>query len=320
MATSRVAPAAADLLLAIAANLEAGATLGETLRLVARAGPASAQLARRIDDALRGGSLAAALRGAAIVGADDAAIVALGEEVGRVPAALRWAAGRAQLGAERRRAVRSAVSGPLVLAALGLLADSLPQLVLGAFRWGPALRPLALLALGLAIAWVAVPRLGAALHQLAARSPRVDALLRVGDEARLAALVALFAESKTLGLAPRAARLVVQPARAAALEAIAADPLAPVAALSESLALALQVGLSVGDLPARAAALATTLEATWTARLRATARALAFGVLAIVAVQGVHKLLSSPLPGLGGELGTSPEMRELEKELDQLLK
>ncbi len=107
---------------------------------------------------------------------------------------------------------------------------------------------------------------------------------------------------------------IVAPSTAAALDSVAKDPFAPVPLFSESFALALSVGARVGDLPARMAKWQAAAAERLTARLRAAARIVAYLILVIVVVQSAVKLMSGPLPGLGDV--NSPEMRELEHELD----
>jgi hypothetical protein len=85
---------------------------------------------------------------------------------------------------------------------------------------------------------------------------------------------------------------------------------------SESFGLALVTGARMRDLPARFASLHRQAAQTLTSRLRTIARGLAYAVVAIVFLHGALRLLSSPLPGLGGNLGDSPELRELERELE----
>jgi hypothetical protein len=131
----------------------------------------------------------------------------------------------------------------------------------------------------------------------------------------MAGLIARFAEPNQLALAPRAARAAGAQLQVDALAAVAADPAAAVPTFSEPFALALQVGLRAGDLPERLAAFHRAAEAEWTARLRTIARVFAFTLLAIVALHGVAKLVTTPL---GGNLGESPEIKELEKELENL--
>jgi hypothetical protein len=294
---TRAAPSGSDFLLALAAGCERGVSVNETLALIARAGPASARLARRLSEELRGGSLAAALTAVGLIATDEQPILALAEEHARLGAALRWAARQQKESGERRQTIRNAVIGPLVLAMAGLAAEPLPQLILGNATLWTALRPA--LALGAAVTL--------ALFLLS----RVK--IRDG-EAEAAGLISLFADAGSLALAPRAARAISAP-WADALAAVAADPRASVPMFSEPFALALQVGIGAADLPARFAAVHDEAEKKSTSRLRAIARVLAFVVLGMVALHGAVKLLSSPLPGVGGDLNL-PELKELEQELE----
>lgn len=322
MESSRGQPEAADLLEAIAASLETGLALPEALRRIGRAGPASARAARQISDAVRGASLPLALHKLAWIPREALPVLEHGEAVGRLPSALRWAATRAWRRRDRRRALASALLGPLALAMLGLLAESLPAAFLGSLGWWPLLRPVATLAGATAILLLGGPRLvdrlPAGLRSHARRVPFVERLVRLADEAELAGLVAALADGQQLGAAPAAARFLPLGESATALASVAADASAPIPTLSEPVALALATGLVAGDLPSRFSALHQELDARLTQRLRLLVRVAAFAVLAVVAIQGVRKLTSGPLPGLGGDLGNLPEMKELEHELELL--
>jgi type II secretory pathway component PulF len=322
MSRTRTPPTTADLLETLAASCEAGLASGETLALIARAGPASARVARQLSEGLRSGTLTAALGTSKLLAQEEQPVVALGEEVGRLPSSLRWAVERNRARSERRRAIRGAVIGPLLFAMLTLLAEPLPAVVLSAGTFWTALRPVILLAASATVAFLVLPRIFArAIRSQRAQAllspvPLVGSLMRLETEASAAALIAAFSDSHDLALAPRAVRAVGAGAYADALAVAAADPLASVPTFSEPFALALEVGLRAGDLPTRLAAVHRAAQETLTVRLRATARVLAFTVLAFVALHGVLKLLSTPLPGLGRDLGGSPELRELERELE----
>jgi hypothetical protein len=283
--------------LALAAGCERGVSVNETLALIARAGPASARLARRLSEALRGGSLPAALAAVELIAPHEQPTLALAEEHNRMPAALRWAARQRQESGDRRRTIRNAVVGPLVLAMAGLAAEPLPQLILGNATIWTALRPALALGAAATIALFLLSR------------------VKIRDvEAEAAGLLSLFADAGSLALLPRAARAISAP-WADALAAVAADPRASVPMFSEPFALALQVGIGAGDLPARFALVHDEAEKKFTSRIRGVARVLAFVVLGMVALHGAVKLLSSPLPGLGGDLNV-PDLKELEQELE----
>lgn len=299
---ARNPPSAADLLEALAAGFSAGATLDETLSLIARAGPASARQARVLSERLRAGSLAEALSSTRLIAREEAAVMALAGEVGRLPRALAWAAERARLGDARRRAIRRAVLGPFVFIALSLAAEKLmPVIVGGASTW-TFLRSLVVWSALAAVAVMIFPALVAKI------------LGRRGAEATAAGLVALFAEANQLGAAPQAARGMGAQIHADALTAVAADPGASVPVFSEPFALALQVGIRAADLPQRLEALRKKLDGDLTARLRSVARLAVFALLAGVALHGLIALFSTPLPGLGN----SPELKDLERELENL--
>ena len=87
---SRPPPLSEDLLEALAATLEAGTNPNETMAIIARAGPASARMARRLSEELRGNTLTAALAKLELLSKDEQPVVAVGEEAGRLPSALRW--------------------------------------------------------------------------------------------------------------------------------------------------------------------------------------------------------------------------------------
>lgn len=299
---SRGVPSTTDFLLALAAGFEQGAPLVDTLALIARAGPASAKMARRLSEELRHGSFAKALKAVELI--DDEGLVALAEECGKLPPALRYVSRQRRFLVERRRSVRNAVVGPLVLALAGLAAEPLPQLALGAASvWTLVWPPLLLLGLA------------ALAHRLLPRVPLRGSLATLDGEASAAAMISIFAEGNQLGLAPRAARAAGLQPWADALAVAAADPKASVPTFSEPFALALQVGLGAADLPSRFATIYQESQTTLTSRLRTFARVTAFSLLAVVALHGAWKLFSSPLPGLGGDLN-SPELKDLERELE----
>jgi type II secretory pathway component PulF len=322
MSGARTPPRKDDVLEALAATFEAGLAPTEALATIARAGPASARLARLLSERLQRGTLAEALAFLKLIRRNEQAVIALGEELGHLPLALRWAIERSRIRRERVRAIAGAVIGPLLFAIFTGLAEQLPALVVGGSSWRSAFGSV-LIVIGLAAAaLVALPRLPVPpallgrVRTFAGRVPGIGSLIRLADEATAAALIAAFGDARSLAVAPRAARAVAPQAYAEALTAAAADPLASVAMFSEPFALALAVGVRAGDLPSRFAAFHRRAAAILTARLRATARVLAFAIVFVVALQGVLRLLSTPLPGLGGELGNSPEMRELERELE----
>ena len=312
MSATRTPPTRDELLAALASALASGASPPAALAWLAGAGPASARVARQLEEGLKSGSLSSALTSAGLVAADEAAVVAAGD----ASAALAWTVDWRRIRAERRRAIRGAVIGPLAFAALTLLAEPLPSLVMGAGLFGGALRATLLLAAATAALWFGVPRLLVRRRAWFARVPFVGALLRLDEEDAAAALVAAFAARDNLGAAPSVARAIAAPF-AESLIAAAADPSLRAPSLSESFALALSVGARQGELPARMAAFHADRARTLTARLRRVARVVAFAVAAAVAVQATSHLLSGPLPGLGGNVDT-PEMRELERELDSI--
>lgn len=327
---TRSPPTHADVLEALAASLGAGLSVGDACRVIARAGPASAQLARQIDDGARATPLPAVLASLGLIAEDAKAVLTFANTAGRLPAGLRWVAARAAARQRRGRALLGAIAGPLVFAALGLLLEPLPQLFLGgAFPWRSALRPTALLlgttALAITLVWRYGSRVIAGVRTPGARVPFVGALFRLDAEADAAALIAEFADAEGLGAVQGAAPLVLAADWAQALAAIAADPTAPVTTMSETMALAIGAGQTARDLPSRFLAIARALEERLTARLRTTVRLAAFAVLAAIAVHGVQRLLATPLPGLNGDLGNlplgnTPEMKELERELDNMLR
>lgn len=321
MARERAAPATYELLEALAANLET-ATAPEALAVIARAGPASARLARTIEEQLRVGSMAKALSAAGLISRDEEALITVGEEAARLPAALRCLVERGRVAVERRRVVRNVVIAPLSLAAMSILAEQLPAMVLGGGSLVHAFGTVALLAAATAGLLLGLPRLwshaiwGARLRDVVAKIPFMRALARGDAEERAAAVVAAFADKGDLGRAPLAARAIVPAPFAEALALVAANPFAPITMFSESFGLALATGARTGDLSARLAALHQVAARATTARLRSIARVAAYAVVLVVFLHSAAQLLSTPIPGLGGDLGNSPEMRELEKELD----
>ncbi len=218
----------------------------------------------------------------------------------------------------------AAVIGPLTFAALTMLSGPLPAVVMGTGSFARAIVDVILLGAVAAGALVGLPRLlahpslGARIHAVGMSLPLVGALFRQEAEDRAAALIAAFAEPADLALAARVARFAVPPPYAQALESAAADPFASVVAFSESFGLALAVGGRAGDLPARIGAFHQAAARALTARLRGVARTLAFAVVMVVVAQSVFKLLSTSIPGVGGDLGSSSEMRELERELNSI--
>ncbi len=325
MAVHRAPPKADELLEALAAALAAGLSNRDALSLLAATGPASAASARRIEEQLKDGSLAKALTAAGLVAPDEAAVVAVGESEGRLAAALNWAVKRARTRRERRRAIVGGVIGPMAFAALTLLSTPLPSLAMGggAASLAGAVKSTLELLFGAAAAlwgipWLfAHPKLGPTARSVAARLPFGGSLLRLAGETEAAAIVASFADATQLGAAPAAARAIVPAPYADALAAAAADPQLRAVAFSESFGLALAVGARTGELRARLAAFHDDGQRRLTARLRNMARVVSYVVAVAVAAQGALKLLSTPLGGVDlGGVGNSPEMRELERELD----
>jgi hypothetical protein len=313
-----------ELLRALEAGFRAGLPVGETLAMIARAGPSAARTARRIDEALRAGDLAGALSRVLQLPAEAREMIALGEELGRLPDALAWVCACGSERVERARAVRAVVVAPIVIFVLTILSEPLPAVVLGSGSFWPTLR-----GLGIGLAVVAAMLAGLRwmvrrspfaerLRAILGRTPFVSSWMRLGDEALLAAILARFAEPATLGVAPRAARAVAIPAHAQALEMAATDPLTALPGLSEPLALVLATGLRTGELPARAAAVHAASEAKLRARLCSAARLSAWGLVVAAGVHAGVRLMSMQLPGLGGDLGNLPEMRELQRELDSM--
>ena len=317
-----LAPAVEDLLEALAATLAATASTTEALAVVGRAGPASARRARALQNRLRSGTLATALAAEGLVTPSEEAVVRVGEEAARLPAALRWVAEQRRSGRERQRAIRGVVVGPLALALVTLLTEPLPAVVMGAGSFGPAIASSSLLLAATALLLLGVPRLleharaGARIRAWAAAVPLVRGLVDRETEARAASIVAAFADERALALAPTAARAVVAPPFAAALTQAATDPFAPVTTFSESFGLALVAGAQLGDLPSRFTRFAAAAARAMTGRLVAIARVAAYATVLAVFLHAALRLLATPLPGMGGDFGSSPELRELERELD----
>lgn len=324
MDTHRSAPRHEDVLEAFASALEAGLTPADALALIARAGPTSARLAGTIKEALRGGSVASALAAARLLAADEKAVITVGEEVARVASALRWAVDRERIRRDRRRALLATIIGPLTFAALTMLTEPLPAVVMGTGSFARAIGGVILLVATAAAALVGLPRLlahpslGPRIRAIGMALPLVGPLLRQEAEDRAAAVIAAFADPGDLALAARVARLVVPPLFADALATAAADPFASVIGFSESFGLALVVGGRAADLPARIGAFHQTAARALTARLRSVARTLAWVVVLVVVAHSAAQLLSTSIPGLGGDLKSSPEMRELERELNSI--
>jgi hypothetical protein len=322
MPPAQLAPAAEDLLEALAATLETTGSPVEALELVTRAGPSSARRARSIRNRLRDGTLATALAAEGLLTSEQRELVNLGEESARLPAALRWVVERRRVSRERQRAIRGVAMGPLALAIMTLLTEPLPAVVMGAGSFGHAIFSASLLLAATAALLLGIPRLlahqtiGARVRALAAAVPLVRALVRLETEERAASIVAAFANARELALAPLAARVVVPQPYVAALAHAATDPFAPLTTLSESFGLALVAGVQCGDLPARFAAFAAAAARATTARLLAIARVAAYAVVLAVFLHAALQLLAGPLPGMGGGLGNSPELRELERELE----
>jgi hypothetical protein len=318
MFLSRTPPSTEDLLEALAATLELGVAPIEALALVARAGPASARVARQLSEALRTQTLTVALTVQKLLAPEERALVAFAEETARLPSALRWVVERRRIRSERHRVLVGSTVGPLLFTVLTLVAEQVPAVFLGTSSFWGTLRTIVLV--GASVACVVLgltraPRLPRARLALS-RVPLLSSLLQLDDEAATDALITVFADRNDLALTLPATRALYAGPYAEALAAVAADPLGSVPTFSEPFALALRVGLRVGDLPARLAAFHRAAQAKLTARLRVLARVLAYTVLSVVVLHGLLKFLSSPLPGIGGDLGNSPEMRELERELE----
>jgi type II secretory pathway component PulF len=324
MGSKRSSPQNEDVLEAFASALEAGLTAAEALAVIARAGPTSARLARTIEASLAQGGVANALHATRLLGGDGKAVISVGEEVARLAPALRWAVDRERIARQRRRAILAAIIGPLSFAALTMLSGPLPAVVMGTGSFARAIGEVILLGVVAAGALVGLPRLfehpalGARIRAAGMSLPLVGALFRQEAEDRAAGVVAAFADPADLALAARVGRFVVPPPYADALATAAADPFASVVAFSESFGLALAVGGRTGDLPARIGAFHQAAARALTARLRGVARTLAYAVVLVVVAQSVGKLLSTSIPGLGGDLGSSSEMRDLEKELNSI--
>lgn len=323
MASTRAPARSHELLLGLAAQLDAGVTPSAALAGLAAAGPAAARTARRIEEHLAGHTLASALAEVGLVDAQEAAVLAIGEEHSGFARALSWALERRAMRRTRRRALLGAVLGPLAFIALSLLSEPLPQIAIGGLSWWVALRAPILRIAGGAFALFALPwilvraGLGPGVRELGARVPLARALLHHDNEHRLAAMIAAFAEPRGLGAAVSAAPVVVPARLAEGLVAAAADPQLRSTIYSEALELVLIVGARVGDLPNRAHAYYLAEHARLTARLRLLARIVAFGAAAIVAIHGALSLLSTPI-GLGAGTSSTPEMKELERELENL--
>jgi hypothetical protein len=302
----------------LAATLESGVAPTEALALVARAGPASARVARQLSEALRTQTLTVALTAEKLLAPEERALVAFAEETARLPSALRWVVERRRIKSERHRVLVGSTVGPLLFALLTLLAEPLPAVFLGTGSFGGVVRTIVLVGASGAFAFVALTR---ALRMPPARRalsrvPVLSSLLQLDDEAATAALIIAFADANDLALAPRATRAFHAGPYAEALAAAAVDPHGSVPTFSETFALALRVGLRVGDLPARLAVFHRTAQAKLTTRLRGLARVLAYSLLSLVVLHGLIKFLSTQLPGMGGSPGNTPEMQELERELD----
>ena len=319
---ARAAPAVEDVLEALAATLAATASAHEALAVVGRAGASSARLTRALQNRLRGGTLAAALTAEQLVSESEAAIVRVAEEAARLPAALRWIAARRRAGRERQRAIRAAVVAPLALTLVTLLTEPLPAVVVGAGSFGPAIASAGLVLAVTAALLLGAPRLlahvrlGARIRAWAAVVPLVRGLVQLETEERASSIVAAFADDRALALAPMVARAVVAPSYATALTQAATDPFAPVTTFSESFGLALVAGAQAGDLPARFARYADAAARATTSRLVAVARVAAYALVLAVFLHAALRLVAAPLPGLGGDIANSPELRELEREIE----
>ncbi|HWE28941.1 MAG TPA: type II secretion system F family protein [Polyangia bacterium] len=322
MARSAPAPAVEDVLEALAATLASTASTSEALAVVGRAGPTSARLTRALQNRLRGGTLAAALTAEQLVSEREAAIVRAGEDAARLPAALRWIAAQRRTSRARQRAIRGAVVAPLALALVTLLTEPLPAVVVGAGSFGPAIVSTSLLIAATAALLFGGPRLlahvrvGARIRAAAAAVPLARGLVRMETEERASSIVAAFADDRALALAPTVARAVLAPPYVAALTQAATDPFAPITTFSESFGLALVAGAQAGDLPARFSRHADAAARVTTGRLVAGARVAAYALVLAVFLHAALRLLAAPLPGLGGDIGNSPELRELEREIE----
>jgi len=318
-------PSTAQLLSALAAATAAGLTPSEACSTIARAGPASARLARRLDEAMQGKGLTAALGVVVGLDAEERLVLALGEEAGELGAALRWASERRAARRARFVALRGVVIAPLLITVTTVLTEPLPAVALGTGSMWPTVRAL-LWACGATLAaWLIVrrlltlPRVAAGVRALGRAIPLWSRLVRIDDEARCAALVATFARDGSLGVAPRAARALLPAAQAHALERADAEPLAALSSLSEPLALALAVGQRTRALADRLAEFRRDAEARVTARLKLLVQLVAWSAVLITALHAGRQLMTMQLPGLGGDLGglgNMPELKELERELD----
>jgi hypothetical protein len=291
----RAPPSSEDLLDAIGAAIGAGASTADALKLIASAGPASARAARLVEERLAGG-LASALAGAKLLAPDEEPLVQLGERESCVASALSFTVARRRQRRARRRAAWGAVAGPLVFAALTLLFDPLPQIMMGTGSIGGALRNLGWLAAVTAAVMLGLPRIlrVVKIRALADQLPFARTLSQLERESGAALLAASFARPTELGPAAADAR-----------------------ALSESFALACASGARAGDLPSRLRALHDHTEQTFLVRLRVVLRAIAFAAAAVLAARSATKLFSMPI---GGDLQNSPELQDLDRQLNEMMK
>lgn len=322
---TRVSPTKTEFLDALAGALGASTSAAQALGLVSAAGPESARTARRITDELTRSSLARALSTVGLLAPDEVSAAELAERAGRLDAALAWVIERERGRHARRRALRDAIMSPLSLAALMLITEPIPAMIMGGGSIRPAVLNTLLLLGGAAFVVVGAPwmfshpSLGAKLRSALAKIPFVGDWVRHDAEDATAAVLASFSRDEDLGCSIDVAALVVHAPFDHALTRADAQSLPRAPSFSEAFGLALAVGVRARDLPRRFAKFHQRARQQLTARLAMVARLFAFAVAGAVAVHGVTQMLTGSLPGIGGDLGNSAEMKQLERELDSIL-
>jgi type II secretory pathway component PulF len=324
-----------ELLEALADCLAAGVATPAALEVLEGGGRSGRDLARALAAASESGELADAIARAMRVSDEEAVLLIEAERRGRLPAALALCAARRREARALRRQLAQAAATPLLLALLTVLLAPLPRLILGGGYAGAALRGaaavLAVAGVGLLLLpWLfAHPRHGAGLRARLARIPLLGRLVRLDAEAGFAGALGVLGGAAPPALevvevagrvwrSPQLARAAAQAARIPARASSAQRP-SPSEALSPELALTMATGAAAGGLADRLGRFRLRARDQLTARLRGIARVLAFALLVAVSLQGLRQLMSQSLPGLMPGLGVpgleTPELKELEREL-----